>query len=347
MGRFDENYIFRHATLEDCDEIMGFIRDEWPKKNHILATDRDFFLYEFQNNTLINFVIAVNRNTGLIDGILGYLRASNNDDFDIWTCMWLTRRKGSLPFLGIEIMTRLKSIVGYSNLVGVGTNTATAVPLVKNRAGHFTFKLKHFYKLSERTEFRIAKVVSPKKIDKPVGMRQAFLVPVENADEIQECIAYAAKDCIPRKDEWYINKRFFLHPVYDYLVWKIVESGQDKGILIGRELCVNDAVIMRVVDFLGKPAILDGLYGSFQQLMEEYHYEYIDFYITGIDDIHLNNAGFVLKTEDDKNIIPNYFEPFVQENIEIYGTSTVEHVRMCKADADQDRPNKGKENRAG
>jgi hypothetical protein len=40
------------------------------------------------------------------------------------------------------------------------------------------------------------------------------------------------------------------------------------------------------------------------------------------------------------NIIPNYFEPFVAENIDIYFFSnTNEKVYIFKGDGDQDRPN--------
>lgn len=50
-------------------------------------------------------------------------------------------------------------------------------------------------------------------------------------------------------------------------------------------------------------------------------------------------AGFVEVNEEDGNIIPNYFEPFVQENIDIWVDSRDDNSLFTKADADQDRPN--------
>ena len=50
-------------------------------------------------------------------------------------------------------------------------------------------------------------------------------------------------------------------------------------------------------------------------------------------------AGFSERTEDDTNIIPNYFSPFVAENIDIYVRSPYENTLFMKADGDQDRPN--------
>ena len=54
MNRFDEKYIFKIADMEELDDIMGFIREYW-NKDHILANDKDFFLYEFQNGNKLNY----------------------------------------------------------------------------------------------------------------------------------------------------------------------------------------------------------------------------------------------------------------------------------------------------
>jgi len=339
MNRFDEQYIFKHATVEDCDMIMGFIRDEWPKKNHILAENKDFFLYEFQNGQLLNFAVAIRRETGRIDGMMGYLRSSNTKEtLDIWTCMWLTRRKGSIPFLGMEVMNRMKDMLHYRILCGIGTNPKTALPLAINKANHFAFMMKHFYRLSDYGDYKIAKIEIPIIPSRP-DVRQFTLKPVNTINEIRACVESVGKLSIPLKNTWYINKRFFCHPIYKYLIWAIIVSGEEKGVLIGREININGRKILRIVEFMGSQELVGGLYDAFGSLIDVNHYEYIDFYIFGIDDIHLENAGFTLRTAQDPNIIPNYFEPFVQENVDIYGTSEVPNVRMCKADADQDRPN--------
>ena len=68
-------------------------------------------------------------------------------------------------------------------------------------------------------------------------------------------------------------------------------------------------------------------------------YEYIDFYLYGIEDDILRDAGFVLQ-DDDVNIIPNYFEPFVQKNISLdFYADSLEEIILFKGDGDQDRPN--------
>ena len=72
--------------------------------------------------------------------------------------------------------------------------------------------------------------------------------------------------------------------------------------------------------------------------------EYIDIYEVGIEDATLEEAGFIERKEEDSNIIPNYFEPFVQKNIEIYYMSNCkDKFRIFKGDGDQDRPSVVKE----
>ena len=53
----------------------------------------------------------------------------------------------------------------------------------------------------------------------------------------------------------------------------------------------------------------------------------------------MRRAGFTRKDPEGQNVIPNYFEPFLQQNIALAYVTSEPNVRVCKADADQDRPN--------
>lgn len=340
MNRYDTHYIFRHAQMDDLDAIMRFIRDEWPKKNHILSTNKDLFLYEYQNSRQINFILAINRQTMLIDSMYGYYPASRNaQKLDIFGSMWCTRKNTTVPMLGVEVIRRCKELTGCRYLAGVGINPKTALPLHKTALKMKVFTLKHYYMLSERNEYKVAEISSYYPPQKSSYIESATLVPTTSIGQLTDTIQHSSSFSIPLKDEWYINKRFFSHPVYKYKIWKII-AGNEAGLLVGREIDVNGIKILRLVDFMGKGDLLDGLYDEFHSLIEENKYEYIDFYIYGVDDIHLTRAGFTLKTEDDANVIPNMFEPFVQKNSILYGAGDIADMRLCKADADQDRPNK-------
>lgn len=336
MNRFDELYSFRQAKIAETDKIMSFIRDEWPKKNHIFAKNKDFFLYEFQDGEMLNFVIAVSHSSNMLDAILGFIPASNiKQSLDIWTCMWLTRRRGSIPFLGIEVFKRIKAITNCRYVTGIGSNQKSALPLTRDFLNRFTFKMRHYYMLSEQKEYKVAVINTIPKPGKPNRMRKSSLKLTNSISEISDHAILSVEYSLPLKDKGYISKRFFDHPIYDYKVWEIV-SYLEHGILVGREIDQNGTKILRIVDFIGKPILLDGLFDEFNALKQ--NYEYIDFYVYGVDDSHLRNAGFTLKVVEDGNVIPNYFEPFVQSNIDVYGSCEVPTMRICKADSDLDRP---------
>ena len=63
----------------------------------------------------------------------------------------------------------------------------------------------------------------------------------------------------------------------------------------------------------------------------------------GFNEETLSKAGFrKINLESEEIIAPNYFSPFIQENIKINfmaDTKEINKLRICKADGDQDRPN--------
>lgn len=63
--------------------------------------------------------------------------------------------------------------------------------------------------------------------------------------------------------------------------------------------------------------------------MEEKGYEYVDIYSFGIPVEIYEQGGFIRCGENSENIIPNYFHPFVQENISLkLVDSKIEGVRL-------------------
>ena len=77
-------------------------------------------------------------------------------------------------------------------------------------------------------------------------------------------------------------------------------------------------------------------------MLEEYEAEYLDLYSHGVPLKILKQAGFINREKVEGLVIPNYFEPFEQKNIDLrfaYKTDqSLPPVRLFKADGDQDRP---------
>lgn len=112
------------------------------------------------------------------------------------------------------------------------------------------------------------------------------------------------------------------------------------SILIAREVECNGVKVLRIVDFIGDYTQLSEIGNAIKEEMNKNDYEYVDFYVGGFQLDAIEKAGFKLKTDDDLNCIPNYFEPFVQENTTIhYFTTSEQDFLIFKGDGDQDRPN--------
>ena len=60
---------------------------------------------------------------------------------------------------------------------------------------------------------------------------------------------------------------------------------------------------------------------------------------SGIDQKLFEKSGFNLNLKDDNFIVPTYFEPFVEKNIDIYFEKSHKDLIIFKGDSDGDRPN--------
>ena len=58
----------------------------------------------------------------------------------------------------------------------------------------------------------------------------------------------------------------------------------------------------------------------------------------GVPNIVAAKLGLKKKDLKDKNIIPNYFDPFMQKNVEIWYEKSHKNLILFKGDADSDRP---------
>ena len=218
---YDDKYIIRLAEMADVDGIMCFIDEYW-KKGHILGNNKEFFLYEHADQDRINFLLAIDRKSKEIEGILGFLPASHDaSTFDIWTGIWKVR-DGVLPLLGMELYKRLPQMVGARTILGVGDSQTTTGPLLRKLTKTFnTWRMRHFYYLADRNDFFIADV-KDKYIQEPKYIsRVAKVKKIDDISETQEYVNFYDHGVVPYKDLSYINHRYFKHPIYNYDVYGI------------------------------------------------------------------------------------------------------------------------------
>lgn len=333
-----KDYVLKVASKNDIDDIMRFIKQEW-NANHILALNKSFFEYEYLNEDgTVNFVIAVHKETKEIDAIHAFYKL-NEENNDFFGGLWKSKT-GKVPMLGIVLKNFLYNLYEFRSFSAVGSNPKTTIPIQQ----YFKFKtgkLNHYYLLNDKKDFKIAIIKQP-QMNKKALFNGYHLTLVNSFEELLGLVDFVKNQTIiPYKSPKYINNRYFKHPIYQYDVYLIKhDSIQTNAYLIIREVEANGSKIGRIVDYIGHQKYIKFIGNSLRLLLDEKDYEYIDFYNLGIDKELLFEAGFSLRTSEDGNIIPNYFEPLVQQNVEIYYHVATEGCRICKADSDQDRPNR-------
>ena len=339
MNKYDERYDIRLARYDEIDKVMEFIDKYW-KKNHIMARDRKLFEYEFLDGDEVNVMIAIDKSTNTIEAMSGFLKASSNTHTpDIWGSIWkVNNQKSNMTFLGEELVKRIAEYTNCRNYLGIGINKDTTLPIRKKAFHEKIDKMAHYYMLNSNiTQYCIAEVYE---------LRENQNISIDyDVNEIHD-ISYIKsnfvfnENVIPYKDVNYIEKRFFKHPYYIYHIYGIKDENKKMiAFFVGRFVEQNNSKIFRIVDYYGDDEGMKGVGNFMKSFMQENNLEYIDMYEFGMNDKALVQAGFVQKSEDDKNIIPNYFSPFIRENIDIYIRYNDDSTRFFKADGDQDRPN--------
>ena len=327
------------ANLSHVDEIMQFIHVHW-KENHILAKNKDFFMYEYCDSEKINFVISRNE-SDRIDGILGFIKPSYSTEFsDYWAAIWKTI-KGASPMLGVRLLEYLRKLKGNKALICSGINVKTLG--IYNFLDIYNNHLNHFVILNDKMKnFSIA-LVRDTKISQSVPFLNPHSKVIKKIGKDEFIFDFARFGRgIPHKDKEYLIKRFFEHPIYLYDVYGIVENNELCSLLVTRLVTANGSQALRVVDFVGEEENLKFFTPFLYDTIVANNLEYIDFMCYGFKEASLVNAGFnQLDLDSNQLIIPNYFSPFVRENKKIYffiDSENRDKVKICKADGDQDRP---------
>lgn len=339
-NKFDKYYTFRIAMVNDIEDIMEFIDKYW-KKNHIMARNRKLFEYQHLYGQKVTFVLAHRKENNELEAILGYIPASADESKkDVWTAIWKVRDDHyNVPMLGLELIKRLEKLEQCRNIIIVGANPETAVPVMKIVMKYYTSRMSHFYRLGKCKEYRVAANV---KYIESIYTKESIKYTQLDEDAFRDAFRIIAKENqiqnVPYKDETYYIRRYYEHPYYKYDIY-LIESENGNGIIVLKNVEVNSRKISRIIDYVGCQSVFAQTGNFFTDLIRDKDLEYIDFYCLNFDYKSIIKAGFIERKADDVVIIPNYMEPFLQQNIEIYTCYNDNNCLIFKGDADQDRPN--------
>jgi len=326
----------KFATIEDTDVIMNFINDNW-KENHILARDKDFFLYEHQDNKRINYVISYDGDK--INGVLGFIKYSE-DNSDVATVIWKALKSDTNPMLGIELLEFLRSSSEYKVAFSPGINAKTIG--IYNYLDIYTNYLSQFVIINDVIKnYKILKIKDTtysKKLNFIENTKYSF----KKIGQHQLDFNFNDSHYVPHKDKEYFVKRYYNHPIYKYTVFGVYYEESITSVIVTREVVVENSKILRIMDYLGNDNDMIYISKYLYQIVIDNDYEYIDFMCYGFNDDSLKEACFTkINLESNDLIVPNYFSPFSQENIKINfmaDTKEIDKIRIFKADGDQDRP---------
>ncbi len=326
--------VIRFAEENDIDDIMLFIDLNW-KKGHILGNNKNFFHYEHLDGERVSYAIAKNDN-GDIEGILGYIPYGKTNR-DIMTVMWKVLRTSD-PSLGLNLFKFIKDNADVRIMASPGSNPKLRG--LYKYLGYDFGEMTQWYRLSNKEEFHIASIYDNSI---PTSHCPSFKYRVfsdwNDFAYSFDYTGYIKSNPKPLKEMWYIKKRYFDHPIYKYIIAGLVN--QDEKIvtaIILRKVEKDMSCAIRFIDCIGNINDIKYSTKALDEIMDKYNAEYVDCYEVGVNEEVFLQSGWK-KTKSTNNIIPNYFSPFVKENINIYYFSSDSDIVLFKGDGDQDRPN--------
>ncbi|WP_299125661.1 hypothetical protein [uncultured Tenacibaculum sp.] len=334
------------ASQEDIKDIMSFIDSEW-KEGHILSRDQNFFLYEHREKDRINFVISRNLENK-IDGVLGFIPSALGEVSDVCTVIWKVSKSSTTqnPILGIQLLQFLETQKIVRNVLSLGINQKTIG--IYKYLNMYTNSLDQFVIINKNIkDFKIAKINNLDDrllVNKLVSLKENYVVNrVKNDVELSSFEFEKYRECIPYKNKEYFYKRYFEHPIYEYQIYGAYSNESIVSLIVTRVQTCNNSKVLRIVDFLGEEKCLPNYGRFFSDLIEEKNYEYADFYCFGLEKEKMIEAGFQLvDCSSEDLIIPNYFSPFLQKNVQMHfftNANEIKSLKLFKANGDQDRPN--------
>ena len=330
-------------------ELQHFINEHW-KKDHILAVNKQMMDWQYYNQEYgtYNFVIARHHADDKIHGILGFIPVRHFDklssDTGLFLAMWKIREDIGYGGLGLSLLRYLNNLMDPLYISTIGINEKT-LSLYKNM-GYKVGYLNHYYIVNtHKKDFRIIGNFDGHFHNETLRDKSKRLIRYDKAELLSLCNdngrSIRASNVVPKKSFYFFYQRFFCHPIYTYSIYGLFQYDLLLGLIALRVIAHNTSRVLQIIDYFGNAAGLDGLIDGFQDLLQEYNAEYIDFYNIGLPSDMLAKSGFIMREHSGNVIIPNYFEPFENNNVEIayaIKCSVAYDYSICKGDGDQDRP---------
>lgn len=342
-----DSYDIHFCKKEEVDELVDFLQKYW-KENHILVLSRELLDWQHYDkvNNRYNYVIAKEKSSKEIHSILGFIPTWQYDEniqyCEVFPCIWKSRKDVNAIGLGTVLYHYLKENLPIETISILGISK---IALSKYKQwGFSTGKINHYVIINENISnyelmANVPSIIQEYSISDGYSLSE---IDPNSFDKLSENDAIFDKYRQYKSKNYYKN-RYLIHPMYKYVFYGIFYNNQLVAILITRLCGHKGKKCLRIVDYIGEEKYISNIGAALHRHIAINNIEYVDFVHVGLSDNYLRAAGFINKADYKDFVVPNYFEPFLLENIELdYAYKTVrdkEDVIFFKADADQDRPN--------
>lgn len=328
--------VLRLARPEEAGRVRDFINANFDWKLPLVNLP-EYFDYYYRPFGPDSLQFAVAEADGQLLAAAGYILANRGSAPDVWVSVWVAAPGHN--GIGLELMAALPGLTGARLLAcnNIRPKTMAFYRFLGWHAG----RLPHYYRLADLPEYRLARIARREILPVSGGLA---LTRVESPAQLK-ALGLPESPLRPRKDLWYLTRRYFAYPGFAYDLYAAREAGRTLALLVCRVVDTapggpENVRVLRIVDYIGAPETLPRLGRAIDRLLAESGAEYAELYCYGIDPALLAAAGFSERREQDENILPNYLTPPLYENTDYYFfTSDPANFTMFKADGDQDKPN--------
>lgn len=200
---------------------------------------------------------------------------------------------------------------------------------------HYFFKIKKKTKIEGLKNFTKTSRISFNKIDH---------CRIISENEIKKLKINLFNYQYPLKSKKYLINKYLKHPVFKYIFLGCFENQKITSLIILRVQIYKNLKIGRIVDFVGNQETLYKFNNILCKVSDSKNFEYIDFYNFGILEKNLIKAGFFNKKHFNSVVIPDYFNPYENKNINLYmgiickNRQIINNINYYKGDCDLDTP---------
>lgn len=324
-----DSLTLRLARPEEAERVIGFINENFDWKLPLVNLP-EYFNFYYRNGDALQYALA--EENGQLLAVAGYIRANESPAPDIWVSVWVAKKGHN--GVGLDLMNALPRLTGAS--VVACNNIRPKTMAFYRFLGWHADRVPHFYRLSGQEKYTLARVTDLTVL--PVS-GDLTLERVNSPEQLAE-LGLPETPHTPKKDLWYLIRRYFAFPHLIYNVYCARENGVTLACLVARVVDSGCGKVLRIVDFIGRDETLPRLGKAIDGLLHAAGAEYAECYCAGIPAEVFAAAGFCERDEGSENILPNYLTPPLFENTEYYYfTSNPDQFVLFKADGDQDRPN--------